>query len=423
MIPESPPVPVWRQHLGLLCIILAGEAVFSLPFHIPRFFRPSVLEAFGISNTALGDAFAVYGLTAMLSYVPGGWLADRYPARRLIVVGLLATALGGLYLASFPGPSGLRWLYGWWGVTTILLFWAAMIRATREWGGAQRQGRAFGLLEGGRGALAALLASLAVAVLAAALGGAAPEHADRVAAVREVIFFYTALTAGIALLCALGLPRGHPVAGAGPQPASGLADRSTGRLWLQALVVVCAYCGYKALDYYTLYLVKGFGLDEVDAAGHMAAAAWLRPLAAVLAGLLADRFRPSLALCGLFALGAACALALGTVTPSAALRGLLLGEVLLSVAAVYALRGVYFALLEETAVPHARTGFAVGLVSVIGFTPDVFFAPIAGRLLDAEPGLPGLQHLFLLLAGIALAGLATSAWLARRTVRASEETA
>ena len=423
MTPESSPVPVWRQHLGLLCIILAGEAVFSLPFHIPRFFRPSVLEAFGISNTALGDAFAVYGLTAMLSYVPGGWLADRYPARRLIVVALLATALGGLYLASFPGPSGLRWLYGWWGVTTILLFWAAMIRATREWGGAQRQGRAFGLLEGGRGALAALLASLAVAVLAAALGGAAPEHADRVAAVRQVIFFYTALTAVIALLCALGLPRGHTVAGSGPHPASGLADRSAGRLWLQAAVVVCAYCGYKALDYYTLYLVRGFGFDEVDAAGHMAAAAWLRPLAAVLAGLLADRFRPSLALCGLFALGAACALALGTVTPSAALRGLLLGEVLLSVAAVYALRGVYFALLEETAVPHARTGFAVGLVSVIGFTPDVFFAPIAGRLLDAEPGLPGLQHLFLLLAGIALAGLATSAWLARRTVRAGEETA
>lgn len=104
MIPESPATPVWRQHLGLLCIILAGEAVFSLPFHIPRFFRPSVLEAFGISNTALGDAFAVYGLTAMLSYVPGGWLADRYPARGLIVVGLLATALGGFYLASFPAP-------------------------------------------------------------------------------------------------------------------------------------------------------------------------------------------------------------------------------------------------------------------------------------------------------------------------------
>lgn len=417
MTPESPLVPAWRQHLGLLCIILAGEAVFSLPFHIPRFFRPSVLEAFGISNTALGDAFAIYGLTAMLSYVPGGWLADRYPARRLIVVGLLATALGGLYLASFPGPVGLRWLYGWWGVTTILLFWAAMIRATREWGGAQRQGRAFGLLEGGRGALAAASAGVAVLVLAAALGSATPEHAQRVTAVREVILFYTGLTAAIALICALGLPRGAAHASGGLRAAPGLADLYNGRLWLQAAVVVCAYCGYKALDYYTLYLVKGFGLDEVAAAGQMAAAAWLRPLAAVVAGLLADHYRPSRALLGLFALGATCALALATLTPTTALRGLLLAQVLLSVAAVYALRGVYFALLEETAVPHARTGLAVGLVSVIGFTPDVFFAPLAGRLLDADPGLPGLQQLFLLLALIGLLGLCTATALSARAAR------
>ena len=49
-------------------------------------------------------------------------------------------------------------LYAYWGVTTILLFWAAMIRATREWGGASQQGRAFGILDGGRGAVAAGIA-------------------------------------------------------------------------------------------------------------------------------------------------------------------------------------------------------------------------------------------------------------------------
>jgi MFS family permease len=84
-------IPDWRRHLSLLCIIFAGEAIFSLPFHIPRFFKPTVLQAFDISNTALGDAFAVYGLTAMLSYLPGGWLADRYSARHLMTTSLLAS--------------------------------------------------------------------------------------------------------------------------------------------------------------------------------------------------------------------------------------------------------------------------------------------------------------------------------------------
>ena len=52
-------------------------------------------------------------------------------------------------------------IYGFWGFTTVCLFWAALIRATREWGGTDYQGRAFGWLEGGRGAAAATLGTLA----------------------------------------------------------------------------------------------------------------------------------------------------------------------------------------------------------------------------------------------------------------------
>ena len=52
---------------------------------------------------------------------------------------------------------------------------------------------------------------------------------------------------------------------------------------------------------------------------------------------------------------------------------------------VFGLRGVYFTLLSETRMPMSHTGFLVGLISVIGFTPDIFFAPIAGRLLDYFP--------------------------------------
>ena len=50
-------------------------------------------------------------------------------------------------------------------------------------------------------------------------------------------------------------------------------------------------------------------------------------------------------------------------------------------------------------------GTTVGIVSVLGYTPDVFFAALAGRLLDAAPGLPGFQHLLTLMAGIGVLGL------------------
>jgi sugar phosphate permease len=86
----------------MVALVVAGEIVFGLPFHVPRYFRPSVLAAFGLSNAGMGDVFAVYGVTAMLSYVPGGLLADRFSARSLMATSLAATAVGGLYMATFP---------------------------------------------------------------------------------------------------------------------------------------------------------------------------------------------------------------------------------------------------------------------------------------------------------------------------------
>jgi sugar phosphate permease len=69
-------------------------------------------------------------------------------------------------------------------------------------------------------------------------------------------------------------------------------------------------------------------------------------------------------------------------------------------------------LLEETGIEKAITGTAVGLISVIGYTPDVFLNSVAGRILDASSGLKGYQDFFKLLTGIAIMGLVAALVLA-----------
>ncbi len=140
----------------LALLILAGESVFVLPFVLSRVFRPTVLRAFDLDNVELGLCFSVYGIVALLSYLFGGPLADKYPPRKLIALALWMTAGGGLVYATFPGFNVLQVLYAYWGFTTIFLFWAPMIKATRVWGGATSQGKAFGFLDGGRGLVGAL---------------------------------------------------------------------------------------------------------------------------------------------------------------------------------------------------------------------------------------------------------------------------
>ncbi|NNM17742.1 MAG: MFS transporter, partial [Croceitalea sp.] len=83
--------PTWYY---LVLLILAGEAVFILPFVLPRIFRPTVLEVFALDNTQLGLCFSVYGIIALASYLFGGPLADKYPPRKLIAIALWMTALG-----------------------------------------------------------------------------------------------------------------------------------------------------------------------------------------------------------------------------------------------------------------------------------------------------------------------------------------
>jgi sugar phosphate permease len=392
----------------MFALIVAGEIVFGLPFHTARFFRPTLLEVFGFTNTQLGDLFAVYGITAMISYFPGGALADRFPARSLLTASLFATGAGGLFMATIPPAMPMGLLYGFWGITTIFLFWGALIRATREWGGESTQGLAFGVLEGGRGLVAALIASLALAVFASIM----PENANlasdavRRDGMRSIILVYTASAFVAGLLTWFTVPVPDAAGHISRHPLQGMA-RVLRRpiIWAHAAVIVCAYCGYKGLDNYSLYAVQVLGMDEVRGAALSTYGGWIRPFAAVAAGILADRFNAARSIGVAFAVLMVSWTLLGVSSMDAASLNIIYLNLFVTFVAVFALRGIYFALLEENRTPTYLTGAAVGLVSLVGYTPEIFFAPIAGRILDANPGLVGFRHYFLFLAGIAMLGI------------------
>ncbi len=398
----------------IIVLVVAGEMIFGLPFHTARFFRPTMLEVFGFTNTQLGDLFAAYGVVAMLSYFPGGALADRYPARTLLCLSLATTGIGGFFMAAIPGAGPMAALYAYWGFTTIFLFWGALIRATREWGGHDTQGLAFGLLEGGRGLVAAGVAMAATVVFASLLPADVASLSDdaRRAAFRTVILVYSGVTLGAAVLTWFLVPVREATQPFAPNPLNNMAivvRRPV--VWAQAAVIVCAYCGYKGLDNYALYAVDVLGMDEVESARFATWGAFLRPVAAISAGLLADRFDASRSIGATFLVLVAIYLALAVLSPESGGRLLIVANLFVSFFAVFALRGIYFALLEETRTPAHVTGAAVGMVSLVGYTPEIFFAPIAGRILDASPGIEGHQHYFLFLAVIAAIGVVVTGWL------------
>jgi len=409
-----------RRLLTMAAIIMAGEMVFALPFHTIRFFRPGFLDAFSLTNTELGDLFAVYGIVAMLAYYPGGSLADRFPARTLITVSLFATAMGGFYLASMPGIVGLAVLYGFWGLSTVFLLWGAMIRATRLWGGEQTQGLAFGALEAGRGLVALAAATFGIWLLEGRLPTdvEAATAVERAAALREVIVYYAVLTLAAAVVAWLLIPAENDRQPGARSLATSFAGMLTVArrpvLWAHAGVIVCAYCTFKGLDNYSLYAVEVLGMNEVEGAKLVRDGSWLRPFGAVAAGLVADRIRAS----SLIGFSFLCLVIAYGVLGTSAGGWLLYVNLYSSFLFVFALRAVYFALLKENGTVRHLTGASVGLISFVGFTPEFFFGPVTGRILDAAPGAEGHRMYFLFLLAVSVAGLALTMTMLRLNARA-----
>ena len=390
----------FRRNITLISLILAGEAVFFLPFVLARIFRPTLLLVFNISNTELGNWFSVYGIVAMISYFFGGPLADRFPARNLMALALWLTSLGGFWMALIPGSAVMLGLYAFWGMTTIFLFWAALIRATREWGGNGFQGRAFGWLEGGRGITAALIGTFSLFLFSDLMPGNLNGSivSQRINAFKLVVAATSCIVFLAGVLVWIFVPKKSSDLYKTTIPFKTIKTlMARPVIWMLSLIIVCAYVGYKITDDFSLYAHVVLKFDEMKAAGVGTAALWMRALIAILAGYLADRTSANKIITVSFAFSVLGGLfiAAGFVNTYIVLA---LTNLAMIMAGVYGVRALYFALISEMGFSLSTTGTIVGIISVIGFTPDIFMSPWMGRLLDNHPGVTGHRLVFLVLA-------------------------
>jgi len=396
------------RYLQLTVLVLASGGIYPL-LYLRQNFEVSMLEAFSISNTQLGQCYSLLGLLFFLSYLPSGWLADRVSPRRLLTLSLLLTGLLGTLYWTLPPFPVLKAIFAGWGVSTGLTFWAALIKETNLIAGTGRQGLFFGILEGGRGVVEAFLASLVVAWFAWRLSRV---DVDTVAALREVIAIYVLVLFLLALLTWFSLdeqrPGGASAGGRRPQLWRDLRDLlGREQLWLAATCIICGYALF-----YSTYSFAGFAQTELGLSAVMAGwltvgRMWMRPIGGILAGFAGDHLRVDRVLAVLLALSGLGLLGMLLLPRGALLLSL---PVVLTVSLItYAVRGLYWGTLDDCGVPAETRGLAIGLISVIGYTPEIWVPLINGYFVDAYPGRTGYAWFYGSVAGFGLIG-ALAAW-------------
>ena len=391
----------------MVVLSVSGGVIFMAPFLREVFYIP-MQEAMNLSNTQMGLLMGVFGAVGLLTYFPGGWLADRVSSRKLITLGLIATGGSGLYFATFPSYTANLLLHAFWGISITLVFWGAMIKATRGWAPADEQGRAFGILETGRG-LTEAFGNTVLLALFAWLGGT-------YAALSTVIISFSVFNIGLGI-AAWFLIEDTEYKDSSFTKKVGVQEvlqvLKMPMVWLIAIVILCAYSAYWGTFFFTPYATDVF-MMTVTMAGVLAVGRmWLKPFAALAAGFLGDKFGIAKTVAASLIITAA-SFALFAFTPAnPAILPLVILNIAISATFIFALRGIYFALLEEGGIPLALTGTAAGVASAIGFIPDIYMPVVGGFLLDAYPGVIGYRLLFGFVAILAVIGFVAAILILR----------
>lgn len=391
-----------ERRLTMVMLCLSGSIIYWLPFLSETYYVP-MQDAFGFSKTQIGLLYSVFGIVSLLTYVPGGWLADRYSPRKLMSLALATTGLGGLIFAMLPSFQVCLFLFGTWGVTTACIFWSALIKATRTCGSEDEQGRVFGFLEGGRNFVDMIAGAILLAIFAFAGGD------DQALASQILIYAVLSLILAVCVWVVMKEESGQQAGAQRQQEVFTLAQVSEVLklpiVWLMAIIIMSAYSGYWGATYFTPYATEIFELGSVLGGAVSNAKLWIAALAAVVAGFIADRIGPARAVLSAFILMTFGFLIFALLPGKPSLLPLLLINVAAIACAVYALRGIYYSLLEQGGIPIAVTGTATGVISMIGYTPDIFVPPLGGLILDATPGVQGYQNLFLFITALSAVGL------------------
>jgi Sugar phosphate permease len=406
-----------RKWIILAILAAAGGIIYELPYLRYTYYKP-LIEGLGLTNAQFGASMSMYGIIAMIFYLPGGWLADRFSHRKLIAFSLVGTGLGGFYLSTWPSYTGTMVLFAFWGITTILTFWATMLKAVSMLGDESEQGRLFSFCEGGRGIVTSI-AALSTLALFNALGGLTKNFT-------YILWVYSVICILVGVLAWIFMVDNKPEKVTANILKDILVIIKMPITWLLAVIIFSIYTTYSSSSYLTPYMTDVFGLSAV-AAGVVATlrSHIFRPVAGAVAGSLSKKAGSSIPVMQVTILIAVACLVIMLIVPvNNALVVMISAVTVLIGFLIFMLRGLYFAPVGEAGTPVALMGAAVGLISTIAFASDTFNFVLLGNILDKNPGVAGYKYIFMYMIGlfvVAFLGLLVLGKVVKKAKAANKE--
>ncbi|MBR0599150.1 MFS transporter [Sinanaerobacter chloroacetimidivorans] len=398
-----------RKYLSILALSAAGGSIYLIPY-IRYVFYDHQIAAMGITNQQLGLLTSIYAIGCMILYIPGGIIADKTSTKKCILISLASTTLLTVIYAFTLGYTASLAIWFLFAFTTTFVFWGSLFKTIRLIGTAEEQGFMFGLYYMGNGITGAIVNSIAI--------WATGFSEDMKSQFFNAVLIYAASTAVAAVLIWFLVKEDKErskelkVNEFKLSQVGELIKNPT--VWIFSIIIFAGYSIYSSTSYFTPYLTEVVGITPEESGVLSIFRTYLFYILAPVSGILADKVFKSTSKWFMFLFIILAALFAGVLMIPEG-TGVVFVSIYTLLPGMFglALYGVVFSIANETRIPAAVMGTAVGIASIIGYTPDFFMATMFGTWLDNH-GAGGYNYIFIFLAFVCLVGCVASFFVRRR---------
>ena len=375
-----------NRYFQFLLIVLAAGSIYPL-IYLRSNYQETILEVFGISLENLNAIYSTLGIAFIIGYFPSGWIADKFSAKKLMSLSLFICGLAGLWFAQIPSFQMVLVIFIIWGIFSVFTFWSAHLKMVKLIAKKEEEGRFFGILDGGRGAVEAILAMVALFIFTRISGG---DGSGNVEALQGVIYLYSFVMLLMSVLVLLFVKDGSKASQnkeviENSNKAKIKLDAKTLKkivgnknVWLMGSIIFMGYTVAWMIFYLGGFLQTNIGVSAIRVSQVMVISLWMRPIGGSVGGFLADKFNKSLILSGAFGFSVIGLLALALV-PAIAPQLFFEAVIVFISLMINTVRGLYWSLLGDCKIDDSVLGLSIGFISLLGYLPD-FFTPLISTM-------------------------------------------
>ena len=205
------------------------------------------------NNNELGLLMTIFTAVSMSLYIPGGILADRGSPKKLLLLSLIMMCGLNAYFAFHTSYGAAQIIWALLAIAANTVQWPTLIKAIRDTGSKDEQGRMFGTFYGTTGIFSSLIGFVGAWIYSS---GASNIEGFHLMLLRRAGF------CAVAAVAVAFFVRTRPPTTSPPQKnvfKSALTVMKLPAVWLMVVLIFCGYGMYIGITYMTPYTSNVLG--------------------------------------------------------------------------------------------------------------------------------------------------------------------